>query len=99
MKAAIAIAASLIATGCAFPQSIYNWEKTNSELPHSVHIIPQSAVQAYCGMPSFHVMACAYRDYDHCYIVSAYNPLPEVLLKHEERHCAGWSHQSLHVEG
>lgn len=98
MKAIIAIAMTSVICGCAFPQSIYKWDKTSEALPQSTHIIPQIAVQAYCGNPSFHVMACAYRDYNHCYIVTAYNPLSEVLQKHEEMHCAGWTHQSLHTD-
>jgi hypothetical protein len=75
------------------PESTYNWQKTGQPLPMTEHIIPQSAVQAYCSQTSRFVMACAYRDHEHCWVFASSKGLMDMMREHETRHCKGWSHQ------
>lgn len=46
--------ASLALNGCAalmvpVSEDVYHWQKTREALPYTEHVIPQDAVQAYCG--------------------------------------------------
>lgn len=94
MKAAFM---GLMLAGCAiaFPEFVYDWEKTHDPLPFTWHQIPQEAVNAMCGVSSFHVIACNLRDHEHCWIFTAYSKVSEQVRLHEEKHCAGYSHQIL----
>lgn len=92
MKAAIL---ALALTGCAipFPESSYTWRKTHNALPHTWHIVPQSAVQAYCSHHQGYAMACAYWiEGDHCWIFTASQRNMIAVKEHEEKHCSGWNH-------
>jgi len=85
----------LALSGCAipFPDSMYDWKRTHEPLPHTWHIVPQEAVQAYCAHSNSYVMSCAYWvTGDHCWIFTASQHNMEATRKHEERHCAGWNH-------
>lgn len=86
------IVLTLMLGGCATPDFMFNWYRSHEPLPRTWHVVPQSAVQAYCGR-SDHLLACAYWiEGDHCWIfTSQKNPTPYVIA-HEERHCDGWSH-------
>lgn len=88
----------LLLTGCSvfmepLPESIYNWQLTGQPLPMTEHIIPQSAVQAYCHTTGAFVMACAYRDHEHCWVFASSQRLMDMMREHETKHCEGWTHQ------
>ena len=87
---------ALSLSGCAikFPESMYDWKQTHEALPHTWHIVPQEAVQAYCSHASGYIMACAYWiPGDHCWIFTASQRNLDAAREHEEKHCAGWNHQ------
>lgn len=85
----------LALTGCAIPfhESNFDWKKEYEPLPHTWHIVPQEAVQAYCSHYSGYIMSCAYRlPGDHCWIFTASQHNLRMTREHEEKHCAGWTH-------
>ena len=90
--------AVILLSGCSvfmepLPESTYNWQLTDKPLPMTEHIIPQSAVQAYCHTTGAFVMACAYRDAEHCWVFASSQGLMDMMREHETRHCDGWTHQ------
>jgi len=96
------VALVLLLSGCAaflepVPIDAYTWEKTREAVPSSEHIVPQSAVQAYCGHLSAYVMACSYYDSEHCWIFASSRLAMEKMREHEQRHCAGWDHNTIGV--
>lgn len=97
MKAALM---AMVLSGCAVfiepvPEHVYQWEKVGPALPASEHLIPQQAVQEYCNTTDFYVMACAYRDHEHCWIFSSSTHHMQMMRSHEQRHCDGYDHQVL----
>lgn len=93
------MAATCIALGgCAalivpVPDSAYKWEKVWEPLPMTEHIVPQAAVQAYCAHSNRYVVACAYRDHEHCWVFASSMRMLDLMREHETKHCDGWNHQ------
>lgn len=90
--------AALLNTGCALlmeplPDDAYTWEKTRQAVPYTIHVVPQTAVQAYCSHESAYVMACAYYDSEHCWIFSSSDTAMRKMIAHEVKHCDGWDHK------
>lgn len=75
------------------PESTYNWQLTGQPLSMTEHIIPQSAVQQYCHETKAFVMACVYRDHEHCWVFASSQKLMDMMREHETKHCNGWAHQ------
>lgn len=100
MKAAWIVAALVALSGCTtvdgvilFPESRYTWFKSGEAYPATWQRVDQSVVLKHCPR-NFTVLACAVRDdlAKTCTIYTRHAQLPEQLTRHEEKHCAGWSH-------
>ena len=67
------------------------WIHDQAPLPAQVHILPTSDDVAFaCG--SLRVDGCADRYKDRCVIYIAEKDKDSCIMKHELRHCAGWTH-------
>ena len=102
------LAILLLIAGCASNPTYYKWEETHesAKVINWHYIVDQDSFDKLCGIsnkPGLRIAACAWVWNTTLCSIYTWMNLPQTLFakdpdgisikEHEEKHCAGWSHQ------